>query len=113
MPPESFLMTGGSAPFRPPGTCPGSGGPHYGSPGEGSYLVADAATKDGSASARVALWRCRLCGSLLVGIGRAGVPVDAAPGTGVHAQEFTWLEDTQAVALPGPGNRQLSRDGGP
>jgi hypothetical protein len=88
----TFLMTGTAAPFRPAGTCPVTAGPHQGTPERGAFLVADAATADGSAAVRLALWRCGLCGSLLAGLGLPDVPLDSAPGTGVHCQEFTWLE---------------------
>src|SRR5215831_5092776 len=102
MPPEAFLMTGGAAPFRPARACPVSGGPHEGGSGDGSWMVADAAVADGTAVVRVALWRCRMCGTLLAGIGRPSADLGDGPGTGVHVQEFTWLEGTEAVILGSP-----------
>jgi hypothetical protein len=81
---------GGGGPFRPAGSCPvaeslGSGAymSHAGNPG--SHLVADASTRDGTAAARIVLWRCVYCGSLLAGLGSA----DSEPD---DDQEFTWME---------------------
>jgi hypothetical protein len=92
--PPNFLMSGGDSPFRPAGPCPVTNGPHNGSTDQGSYLVADAATRDRTASARIALWRCAECGSLLIGIGNASMPL--GDGVSGWAQEFTWLEQVPA-----------------
>ena len=104
MPPEAFLMTGSAVPFRPAAACPVTGGPHHGGGGDGSWMVADAATADGTAAVRIALWRCAACGVLLIGVGRPDADPDAGPGSGIHAQEFTWLEDARAPVLLGGGN---------
>src|SRR5215472_1633113 len=72
--------------------------------GDGSWMVADAATADGTAAVRIALWRCAACGVLLIGVGRPDADPDAGPGSGIHAQEFTWLEDARAPVLLGGGN---------
>ena len=103
MPPEAFLMTGGAAPFGPAQPCPGTDGPHFLRPGEGNYLVADAATRDGSAAARLVLWRCSGCGVQVAGLGRVDADPDAEPGYGVHSQEFAWMEE--AVVLLEPDGR--------
>jgi hypothetical protein len=94
MPPMSFLMTGQGGVFMLAGPCPVTGGPHHGSPGRGAYAVADITTRDRFAAIRVAVWRCQPCGTLIAGIGSTEPPVDGEPGTGVHTQEFTWLEET-------------------
>jgi hypothetical protein len=85
----SGIGTGGE--FRPARSCPvaealGSGSymSHQGD--EGSYLIADAATRDGAAVIRVVLWRCVYCGALVAGLGHA----DGEPRAD---QEFTWLEE--------------------
>lgn len=97
MPPEAFLMTGAATPFRLAEPCPVMQGPHCGPVEEGSFLVADAVTRDRSASIRVALWRCQFCGVLMIGLGQTGPALDGPPGTGVHIQEFTWLEEPAAL----------------
>ena len=97
MPSAAFLMTGAATPFRPAEPCPVMAGPHHARPDRQSFLVADVVTRDGTARARVAAWRCAECGVLLIGIGQAGIPVDTEPGTGVHSQEFTWLQETVAL----------------
>src|SRR5437773_11145420 len=93
MPANIHLMSGLGAGggFRPAQSCPvaealGSGAymSHQGD--EDSYLIADAATKSGSAAVRIVLWRCVYCGVLLAGLGRA----DGEPRAD---QEFTWLEE--------------------
>jgi hypothetical protein len=56
---------------------------HQGDPDD--YLVADAATRGGSASARIALWRCVHCGTLVVGLATC----DDEPS---EDQDFTWLQ---------------------
>jgi len=56
---------------------------HQGNPD--SFLLADAAVKDGSASVRLVLWRCVYCNILLAGL----APADGDPGIG---QAFTWAE---------------------
>ena len=71
-----------------------TGGPHHGPTYPKSFLVADAATTDKTASVRVAVWCCAPCGALLVGLGKTGPRLDGPPGTGVHVQEFTWLEES-------------------
>jgi hypothetical protein len=91
---QAFRMSGMGASFRPAGACPVMNGPHAAPGSERGFMVADAATADGTASARLVLWRCQFCGTLLTGIGRSDVPVgDGAPGTGAAGQEFTWLEE--------------------
>lgn len=92
-------------PFRIADSCPVMDGSHEGNRLEGNFLVADAVTADGTASVRIALWRCAACGVQLVGIGKTGPDLDGPPGTGVHVQEFTWLEE-QVVLIgsrEGPG----------
>lgn len=93
MPPEAFMMTGGASPFRVADACLVTQGPHIAPREQGAFLVADAATRDRSATVRVVAWRCQFCGVLLVGIGRTDAPIDSEPGSGVHLQEFTWLEE--------------------
>jgi hypothetical protein len=105
MPSEVFLMTGLAAPFIPAEPCPVLDGPHARSPEEGSYMVADAATRDRSAAIRIALWRCGYCGVLLTGIGHqsgrlTGNRADRANTAEVDAQEFTWLQE-QVTLLEG------------
>lgn len=100
-----YLMAGPGGAYQPAGSCPVAEAimgtdyaAHHGVPSEpDSFMVADMMTKDGSASIRVALWRCQYCNTLLIGVARAGVPVDGPPGTGVSVQEFTWLEETIPV----------------
>ena len=98
--PFPFLMSGEAAPFRLAGACPVTDGPHYGDGEQGRFLVADVTVRDGAASVRIAAWRCRSCGVLLVGVGPAGVPLDGKNGD-VFAQEFTWLEETVTLLDPG------------
>ena len=88
----TFLMSGECTPFRPAEPCPVMNGPHYGDEDQRRFLVADAATRNGAASARVVLWRCRHCKVLLVGVGRADIPLDG--DSGAYGQEFTWLEES-------------------
>jgi hypothetical protein len=91
---QAFRMSGMGASFRPAGACPVMNGPHVAPVQERGFMLADAATADGTASARLVLWRCQFCGTLLTGIGRSDVPVgDGEPGTGAAGQEFTWLEE--------------------
>lgn len=85
----SGLGTGGA--FRPAQSCPvaealGSGSymSHQGD--EDSYMIADAATRDGRAAVRIVLWRCVYCGILLAGLGHA----DGEPR---GDQEFFWAEE--------------------
>jgi hypothetical protein len=100
MPPMTFLTAMPAeyvpdAVFRGAAECPGSSDlMHHGIPDRGSFAVADMVTADGAASVRVALWRCGFCGRVLAGVGRAGPALDGPPGTGVHAQPFAWLEET-------------------
>jgi len=95
MPGQAFAMSGMGASFRPAGPCPVMRGPHCMPDGDGSYMVADAATRDGTAGVRVALWRCRYCGTQLTGIGRLGENADV--------QEFTWLEEAYVPLAARPG----------
>jgi len=96
MPANTHLMSGLGAggEFRPAQSCPvaetlGSGAymSHQGD--EDSYMIADAATRSGSAAIRIVLWRCVYCGVLLAGLGSA----DSEPRAD---QEFTWLEQKVA-----------------
>lgn len=98
MRPMAFLMSGGDVGFLPAEACPVTRGPHHGPGDHEGFMVADAETADGSASVRVALWRCEPCGALLVGLGEVGPPLDGPAGTGVHAQEFTWFEESEGTA---------------
>lgn len=97
MPLANFLMSGADAPFNVAGPCSVTDGPHNGSTENGSYLVADVATRDGTAKVRIALWRCAECGSLLAGIGNANLPLE--DGLSGWAQDFTWLEQVPARYL--------------
>lgn len=109
MPSQAFLMSGMGASFRPAAPCPVMNGPHCAPDEDGSYMVADAATGDHSAAVRLVLWRCRFCGTLLAGLGRADDgPVQSGYGTGIDVQEFTWLEETVTLlsARRDPGNGQ-------
>jgi hypothetical protein len=99
MPPlTNFLMSGGDMPFVPAEPCVLTGGPHHGNQDQSAFLVADATTKDRSASARFALWRCEECGTLLVGIGATDVPLGG--NESAYAQEFTWLEQVPVLIKP-------------
>src|SRR5215472_8297566 len=113
MPPEAFLMTGSAVPFRPAAACPVTGGPHTGDGGDGSWMVADAATADGTAAVRIALWRCAACGVVLIGVGRPDADPDAGRCSGIHSQEFTSLEEARAwvrvVGANGSGPASLAR----
>jgi hypothetical protein len=100
MPPEAFLMSGSAETFQLADQCPVTKGPHRGNPVAQSYLLADATVRDRSASVRIALWRCKPCGALLVGLGQTGPALDAPHGTGVHVQEFTWLEEIPVLLDP-------------
>jgi hypothetical protein len=93
MPPEAFLMTGGAQPFREAEACPVMAGPHCAPRDKRSFMVADAAVADGTAAVRIAIWRCQFCNALLIGIGRPLAEIAGKPGTGVHSQEFAWLEE--------------------
>lgn len=93
MPANIHLMSGLGAggDFRPAQSCPvaeslGSGAymSHQGD--EDSYMIADAATRNGLAAVRIVLWRCVYCGILLAGLGHAA-------GEPRADQEFTWLEE--------------------
>lgn len=98
MPAHAFLMSGAAEPLVLAGSCPVTAGPHCADPG--SFLVADAAVRDGSAAVRLALWRCKFCRSLLVGVGpQSGVLDVSGDRALIDSQEFTWLE--QPVALLG------------
>lgn len=100
----SGLGAGGE--FRPAQSCPvaetlGSGAymSHVGD--EDSHMVADASTRDGTASVRIVLWRCVYCGALLAGLGTT----DSEPRAD---QEFTWLERPADITLlygDGPSGR--------
>jgi hypothetical protein len=91
----SFLMSGESAPFSPAEPCTVTDGPHYGDEDQRRFLVADATTRDGAASARIVIWRCRFCKVLLVGIGRTDVSLDRESGNfDAYGQEFTWLQES-------------------
>jgi hypothetical protein len=98
MPTEAFLMTGAATPFRQAEPCPVLDGPHGRSPEDGSYLVADATTRDGSAAVRIAVWRCSYCGVLVTGIGRLTGNLSLTGSREnrmlIDSQEFTWLEET-------------------
>jgi hypothetical protein len=82
-------MTGGGDDYLPAGGCPeaserfGNGEfmAHQGDPG--SFLVAEARVKDGSAAVRVTVWRCVFCGATLVGLG--------VPDEELGRQDFTWF----------------------
>lgn len=97
MPADPALMSGlgsGGA-FRPAGSCPvasqwahGEYMSHQGS--QDSFLLADAAVRDGTAVVRLALWRCVHCGTLLTGIAR---PDGSPDGPG----DFSWLEEEVTV----------------
>lgn len=85
----SGLGTGGA--FRIAQSCPvaESFGPvstYMSHQGGDDFLVADAATRGGTAAVRVITWRCVHCGVLLAGLGRA----DGEPS---EDQEFTWMEE--------------------
>jgi hypothetical protein len=100
MPGQAYAMSGMGASFRPAGPCPEARGPHCKPDGDGSFMVADAATRDGTAGARVVLWRCRFCGARLTGIGRLGEEADT--------QEFTWLEEAGVPLAAGPGKQEAA-----
>lgn len=90
MPDNRVLMVGGGDGYMAAGSCPvasekyGNGADlvHQGDPG--SFLVALASVKDGSAAVRLALWRCVFCGSTLVGLGD--------PEEELGGQDFAWFE---------------------
>jgi len=99
--PPNYALTslGSEGSFKLAGSCPvaaqGASGeymPHQGD--AGSFLVADAQTRDGTASVRLALWRCVHCGLLLTGVARA----EGGPGA---AQSFTWLEEPAVLLHAG------------
>lgn len=83
-------MVGGCENYVLAESCPvaskkfGNGGymSHMGDPG--SFLVALASVKDGSAAVRISLWRCVFCGNTLVGLGDPEEPVGG--------QDFSWFE---------------------
>ena len=100
MPETPALRAGAGESFRPAGGCPvasrwGAGEPVSHQGDAGSFLVADAAVRDGSAAVRLALWRCVWCGALVAGI----APADGDPD---DTREFTWLEE---AAVPAPDAR--------
>ena len=102
MPFEAFLMTGAAAPFTLAEPCPVMDGPHCGNPEVSAFMVADATTRDGTATIRVVMWRCRYCGVLVTGIGHPrGNPdssrADRVNTAAVDAQEFTWLQEHIAL----------------
>jgi hypothetical protein len=90
MPDNRVLMVGAGDGYLLAGGCPvasqkfGNGEymSHQGDPN--SFLVAEARVKDGSASVRVAVWKCVFCHMTLVGLGD--------PEEALGAQDFTWLE---------------------
>ena len=90
MPDNRTLQVGGGDDYLLAAGCPvasqkfGHGGymSHRGDPE--SFLVAEARVRDGSASVRVAVWRCVFCGKTVVGLGDPAEPVGA--------QDYTWLE---------------------
>lgn len=92
MPDNRVLMTGGGDDYQPASGCPvasekyGNGEfmAHQGDPD--SFLVAEARVKDGSASVRVAVWRCVFCQAELIGLGK--------PEELLGYQDFTWFERT-------------------
>jgi hypothetical protein len=90
VPDNRVLMVGAGDAYLPAGGCPvaaqkyGAGGYMSQQGDPGSFLVADARVKDGSAAVRVALWRCVYCNAVLIGLGDPEEPLDA--------QDFTWLE---------------------
>jgi hypothetical protein len=101
MPPSSFLTSMPGGPFQPAENCRGISlntdvyFSHHGVLEPGTFMVADATTKDSSAAVRIVFWRCQYCGLLLIGIGHQSGDIDAPPGYGIHAQEFTWLEEVK------------------
>lgn len=107
MPGQAFLMTGMGASFRPAGPCPVMDGPHCAPDDDGSWMVADAATRDQSATVRLVLWRCRFCGVQVTGIGHTGV-LQPGQGEGVDVQEFTWLEAAPALKGPIPLMKEIA-----
>lgn len=84
-----LLMVGGGDDYLPAGGCPVATGygngeymAHAGDPD--SFLVAEARVKDGTASVRIAVWRCVHCKATLIGLG--------VPEEPLNQQDFTWLE---------------------
>lgn len=90
MPDNRALMVGGGDDYLPAAACPVASqqlgnGEYMAHRGDhGSFLVADAKVKDGTAAVRLALWRCVYCNAVLVGLGDPAQPLDG--------QDFTWLE---------------------
>lgn len=93
MPDSRVLLVGGGDGYIPAASCPvaeeNSGtGEYMSHQGDfSSFLVAEARVKDGSASVRVAVWRCVFCGNTLVGLGD--------PAEELDKQSFTWMERSQ------------------
>ncbi len=91
MPPNRELMVGGAEDYGLAESCPvastrfGNGGymSHMGDPG--SFLVALAQVKDGTAAVRISVWRCVFCKKVLVGLGNPDEPVGE--------QDYTWFEE--------------------
>jgi hypothetical protein len=98
MPGQAHAMSGMGASFRPARPCPVMKGPHCAPDEPGSFMVADAAVRDGTAGVRLSLWRCRYCGAQLTGIGRLGEDADI--------QEFTWLEEAGVPLVSAPGRKE-------
>lgn len=100
MPALAYAMSGMGASFRPAGPCLVVRGPHCKPDDDGSYMMAEAATRDRTAGVRLVLWRCRFCGTQLTGVGRLGEDADT--------QEFTWLEDAAVPLEAGPGKQEAA-----
>lgn len=83
-------MVGAAEEYRPAEGCPvasekfGNGAymAHQGD--SGSFLVAQARVRDGSAAVRLSVWSCVFCHVTLVGLGDPDEPVGQ--------QDFTWFE---------------------
>jgi hypothetical protein len=104
MPANIHLMSGlgaGGA-FRLAGSCPvaaaWANGAYMSHQGGDDHLVADIATKGGTAAVRLVLWRCVHCGTLIAGLGHAA-------GEPRADQEFTWAEEKAVLLDGGPGSQ--------
>ncbi len=97
MPTHAFVMSGSASPLRLAEPCPMARGPHQANLDDGAYVVVDAAVRDGTAKVRLALWRCLLCGIMLVGVGPPRGVMNGNDQAEVDEQEFTWLEEPVAL----------------
>ncbi len=97
MPTHAFIMSGSASPLRLAEQCPVAFGPHYANLDDGAFLVVDASTRDGTAKVRLTLWRCLLCGVMLVGVGPPRGAMNGNDQAEVDEQEFTWLEEVVPV----------------